>query len=648
MYEHYERQRSDNITDPAVRQQRPISTISGWDQQHTNGYHTRPPITSWPGPTLPLEDLQPTNTADSAVCSCDLNVQDSGPPMQAPQQQAGQGGLVGSVSCSCDLGSPGQLGDKCSADGLLGLEEEKVPSDIVSIGSSTCNLYSEVCKPDSSPTLEEGHASDTEDHGESLPASEDQIVPDSDQGQVYPETPTSEVLKENAWNSLSEMASKDADLEAGKAESICPKTSSESVKDELSVVIDNNSQEHSQPAKSEKLIKEDDKEQECPSDSDTPVQDKQNNYNTDPLMKDMSLIEKLTDGADSIAPVDTSKSEADNPAETHENLIESFDEAVELQDEQAIKQDVEPLDLVSHEVTVQVEREVGDSDTSEAYLTPTDTAETSTEKKETETEESEESKPLGSEANGDIVRSSNESSIEEKTNGEEAMLILARDSEESCSSSVQTVSTGDGPRLDFRESEDMHVKLLKGVEYGGGDSSESRFQDKHFESVNDRMGDQKEVRHVVEDSESAVDEGVDSILELCESNDNLLDAEVGKVSNRVVDNHSKSEPDTKNSFQVPNVVSTGFTEITTNCGPNRTEHLLHGRRSCSLEEDIGVESRKQTPEEVEREPVLLPSHTRNSPQKRPHSASTSTQVDPVHFGKLMFGFLFVCIYHSFQ
>lgn len=32
MYEHYERQCSDNITDPALRQQRPISTISGWDQ----------------------------------------------------------------------------------------------------------------------------------------------------------------------------------------------------------------------------------------------------------------------------------------------------------------------------------------------------------------------------------------------------------------------------------------------------------------------------------------------------------------------------------------------------------------------------------------------------------------------------------------
>lgn len=45
MYEHYERQRSDNITDPELRQQRPISTISGWDQQHSgnNGYNKPSP-----------------------------------------------------------------------------------------------------------------------------------------------------------------------------------------------------------------------------------------------------------------------------------------------------------------------------------------------------------------------------------------------------------------------------------------------------------------------------------------------------------------------------------------------------------------------------------------------------------------------------
>lgn len=33
MYEHYEKHRTDNITDPELRNSRPISTISGWDQE---------------------------------------------------------------------------------------------------------------------------------------------------------------------------------------------------------------------------------------------------------------------------------------------------------------------------------------------------------------------------------------------------------------------------------------------------------------------------------------------------------------------------------------------------------------------------------------------------------------------------------------
>uniref|UniRef100_A0A146M1B0 Neurobeachin n=1 Tax=Lygus hesperus TaxID=30085 RepID=A0A146M1B0_LYGHE len=48
MYEHYERQRSDNITDPALRQQRPISTISGWEQQATRGTTVYEEITENP------------------------------------------------------------------------------------------------------------------------------------------------------------------------------------------------------------------------------------------------------------------------------------------------------------------------------------------------------------------------------------------------------------------------------------------------------------------------------------------------------------------------------------------------------------------------------------------------------------------------
>ena len=44
MYEQYERHRSDNITDPAIRQQRPISTISGWDQTASRQYYANSDI----------------------------------------------------------------------------------------------------------------------------------------------------------------------------------------------------------------------------------------------------------------------------------------------------------------------------------------------------------------------------------------------------------------------------------------------------------------------------------------------------------------------------------------------------------------------------------------------------------------------------
>lgn len=44
MYEHYERQRTDNITDPSVRQQRPISTISGWDNEDASPASNNGPV----------------------------------------------------------------------------------------------------------------------------------------------------------------------------------------------------------------------------------------------------------------------------------------------------------------------------------------------------------------------------------------------------------------------------------------------------------------------------------------------------------------------------------------------------------------------------------------------------------------------------
>lgn len=73
MYEHYERHRADNITDPLVRQQRPISTISGWDH-HTqtvpNGYHHEDQ--RWQNPAASQEILQENGKSDQ-ICNCDFS-----------------------------------------------------------------------------------------------------------------------------------------------------------------------------------------------------------------------------------------------------------------------------------------------------------------------------------------------------------------------------------------------------------------------------------------------------------------------------------------------------------------------------------------------------------------------------------------------
>ncbi|XP_052752766.1 neurobeachin [Galleria mellonella] len=56
MYEHYEQRRADNITDPAERQQRPISTISGWERPPRPRPNT-PPVSA--APTAPTATVAP-------------------------------------------------------------------------------------------------------------------------------------------------------------------------------------------------------------------------------------------------------------------------------------------------------------------------------------------------------------------------------------------------------------------------------------------------------------------------------------------------------------------------------------------------------------------------------------------------------------
>lgn len=112
MYEHYEQRRADNITDPAERQQRPISTISGWDR-HTEGPTNKPRI---------LQDTD--NSVDSSPASIrKQNVLNHG-----AQTEIGKGLSLREVEpCICVNNKPGS-----NKDG--------------EVDRTTQVVYSEVCK----------------------------------------------------------------------------------------------------------------------------------------------------------------------------------------------------------------------------------------------------------------------------------------------------------------------------------------------------------------------------------------------------------------------------------------------------------------------------------------------------------------------
>nr|CAD7438081.1 unnamed protein product [Timema bartmani] len=463
MYEHYERQRSDNITDPAVRQQRPISTISGWDQQHngTNGYHTRAVGTSWGNPPLALQDAEAAKEGameTTAVCSCDLGSLE-------PEDQA-----------------------KCVGDPLL--------EDKLSIGSSTCNLYSEVSKPESSPVAGEARSSD-----------EDQAL---DSSSITPVSPTT-------------------------AQQACV----EEAHDEEAVIQDS----------SDKTV--DDVAQKLQSSEETVII---SDETTKPQLVDMC---QLTDNS---------------------------------------KEVVGGLKLVTSEVTVQVEREVGDSDTSEAYLTPTEGA-YAIEKKEVEGE---------GENSGEVSGSALLVSLEEvETTNEdinkEGILVVASETNMICSNTDLTEVNVEGGQGETQESivnvtaKDLEKMTIADV--GSGDSVVNTVAVDTVEDVSDKLdvvttGDQETSEVLI----SQVPNDTSNQATECVQDNTLLNPVVDTAESPVL------------TFQEDAL--------------EEESPVQDNGHSRGEEEELDT---------IESSTNIEADRLHSSPQKRPHSSSTSTQVDPVHF-----------------
>lgn len=79
MYEHYERHRTDNITDPALRRAHPISTISGWDRDRDENTENSPKPDSETSKTIAAAQTNGNAEHDDVVmsnvkCICEENV----------------------------------------------------------------------------------------------------------------------------------------------------------------------------------------------------------------------------------------------------------------------------------------------------------------------------------------------------------------------------------------------------------------------------------------------------------------------------------------------------------------------------------------------------------------------------------------------
>lgn len=123
MYEHYERQRTDNITDPALRQARPISTISGWEREeqqqqqhhqhhqhqqqqqleHTHMHHQQQRHAALPAATIqevPVKDEESVGSLED-VPPVEEEVEESEDVESTPQELNAPGDVNEPANCVC-------------------------------------------------------------------------------------------------------------------------------------------------------------------------------------------------------------------------------------------------------------------------------------------------------------------------------------------------------------------------------------------------------------------------------------------------------------------------------------------------------------------------------------------------------------------
>ncbi|KAL0125967.1 hypothetical protein PUN28_004792 [Cardiocondyla obscurior] len=672
MYEHYERQRSDNITDPELRQQRPISTISGWDQQHSgsNGY-SRPAV--WGNQQnheiQHLErnykefDSPEANDRLEESCSCDLNSIDNTESDGSPAIVKSRSETLDTLQ-SCEVVSlDSRLSDKPETpttarethtetptileeanSEAVSLPTTQETSEVISIESSS-DFYSEVHKIESS-------SPDSMIVQDTLKKEDDTVL--EKESAAVSESSSTEQSKE----SIEVTAVKLKDPKETVADTNIPGTDStevEKVEDNPPVA---NDEVKDKTIEENNVATDDSNTLANTEDSDKTAIAIENAANS-VVSKDEADVDVKTDAdadadadtdadADADADVDAdadadAKADADADADVEADVDADTDADADVNTREDTVPIVpsdetrEPLTIkVIEKLQLESDREVVDSDTSEAYLTPTENQEISSDIKSKTSE--------GEKTDDDTVEKKDISEDRDTTaeTGENDAGETVKNP--NCSTSI--VESGEACT---EKAVDLESEKVEPVIVNNALSSDERTVDSLTEDksavINDNEDAKVNEKHSrepstistsVSDNKSDVPATTDEVEvtdSVCSNSD--VQSSVDNVTQ--VPNPKQQIPTISTVCDATQSLSDGVPQIVSSNVVARDNALMNDLTPDHVDthrrSSLPIVSTETVADDNSHEPPSLPVPLRktSSPQKRPRSASTSTQVDPNHF-----------------
>ncbi|XP_048262400.1 neurobeachin isoform X13 [Bombus terrestris] len=670
MYEHYERQRSDNITDPELRQQRPISTISGWDQQHSgnNGYSKPSPWGNQQNHEVQhvernYKEFDTTESNDrlEESCSCDLNSIDNTESDGSPAIIKSHSETLDTAQSSEAISLDSRLSDKpetpttareIHTDTPTILEEGNseavsIPttqetSEAISIESSS-DFYSEVHKIEgSSPDSLAVQEVLKKDDDPSEQKSQEEIV-----SQLSPVEKMEESVqtKQEDIEQMEETASVSQDNTdaSGTGVSSIQKSQDDETEPEGEVEAEAEAEAEAETEVEAEIKAETEVEAKVDAEADAETEVEAPTKQVDETCKEKSDMEDKVTPSDEISS-DTAEA-SEKMEQTSKQIAEEDSTGVAVSTEQIDSESVLPIsssetsELLTikdiEKLQLENDREVIDSDTSEAYLTPTENQDNLGDIKSKETDK------IDDNVNEDIEHTE-KTSVDIENGVENDTEETMKDS--NCSTSViENIETGK-TKVDV---EDKKVETVVTSELSSEkcaansvtedksaviNGNEEKVTEKHSRvpsTISTNVSDNQSDIPVRTETEVEVTDSVCSNSDIQSSVDNVTQVpnpkqQIPTIS--TVCDANKNMPD-----GVPQIVSSTVVARDNSLLNDLTPDHVDAHRRSSLP---AVSTETTTDDNLNsNEPPSLPVPLRktSSPQKRPRSASTSTQVDPNHF-----------------